>query len=605
MINHAASLVPSLSASFPSILFAAASRAWSRTRPARAPLRGSVRGHATASEPRRQDSQEVHRDDDAFAEDAEQAGPSTPLLARLAVHDGVASDIMTHGGPIPRFSPKRAKLGSPSRNGAQQQDVSTDVVDSTAENARHPKGRPPRSLVWRNPWSIPVTDVHVDSLPVRELFALDLGRDLNSYETDPPWPEIAEALSASRSRPCVVHYGPFVYSPNASVPWPTSSEDLHRKLDHFQSLSPPPSLEWLIRYHARFRQHHSTETFNVLLRLAIRMARRKTAESLFIQMEKEAISPDLLTRQLRVRFLVRLEEGWERAWAEQTGLAREQDKPLPLAVWVEFFGTEKRGAIRKWRLNDDLEEYALKPVKPVDRGTLQSRYRRLMQGMPTLTPHEMARVPTAVVYNTVGNLILMDQLELAFKVTESFFLELPDRLEPSLHDRCLAIIHLHLTPSSPRGLKGHFALRRLVYQFLSMHHGLRPNATTLYLLMRPLLRTRGGGSAAEELVKTFVHRWGRSIVDERVRRRVAVLLCQQGQLSRAATVARAQKVVELARRELSTEEEVTSRPARVRKLPAPAPFIFRRRNVERWKWQLLRRRLRRKTLQRRRASRGP
>jgi len=517
------------------------------------------------------------------------------------VHDGVASDIMTHGGPIPRFSPKHAKLGSPSRKGVQQQDAST--VDSTAENARLPKGRPPRSLVWPNPWSIPVTDVHVDSLSVRELFALDRGRDHNSYETDPPWPEIAEALSASGSRPYVVHYGPFGYSPNAAVPWPTSPEDLHRKLVHFQTLSPPPSLEWLIRYHAKFRQHHSTATFNVLLRLAIRMARRKTAESLFIQMEKEAISPSLLTRRLRVRFLVRLEEGWERAWAEQTDLAREQGKRLPLAVWVEFFGTEKRGAVRKWQRNDDLEEYVLKPVKPVDPGTLQSRYRRLIQGMPSLTPRELARIPTAVVYNTVGNLILMDQLELAFKVTESFFLELSDRLEPTLRDRCLAIIHLHLTPSL-RGLGGHFALRRLVYRFLSMHHGLQPNATTLYLLMRPLLRTRGGGSVAEGLVKTFVRRWGPSIVDDRVRRRLAVLLCQQGQLSRVADIARVQAIVERARIELATERQVSSRPARVRKLPAPGLFVFRRRNVERWRWRLLRRRLRRKTLQRR-ASRAP
>ncbi|KAH9837019.1 uncharacterized protein C8Q71DRAFT_581943 [Rhodofomes roseus] len=621
---HAASFVPNLPASFPSILLAAASRAWTRTKPGRVPLGGSVRGYATASEAQRKGGRRFQKTSGALVEDVEEAGPSTSLFT--GVKGDASRNIVTRGRSVSHLSAKRAESEVLSRKDARTNfqgsgGLSTHVAESAARMATFRAfraGRPLRPLVWHNPWRTPVIEFHVDSVPMRELLAKDRGRAYHSYKTDPPWPEIAEALSASGSRPCVVHYGPFEYSGTSSVPLPTSSEDLCDKLVFFQTLRPPASLEWLIRYHANFREHHSTATFNFLLALAIRMARRGTAASLFIQMEKEAIRPNSHTRQLRVRFLIRLEEGgWQRAWTEQMELSREENKPLPFMVWLEFLGTEKEGATRKMQRNDATGEYALEPVKPADPETLQSRFRILMQNMPALRAQKLARTPIAVVYRVVRHLIRADQPQLAFDVTKASFIDLPGRLDENTRERCLAVIHLHLLPLRRRGQRGHFMLRKLMYRFLAMHSDLRPNATTLRLLMRPLRPLRPflraqGGSTATHLVKTFVRRWGPSVVDDQVRRRLATLLLTQGRLSACAAIVHAQNNVELWRKAAATEEEVTfrdSRPARVRRAPAPAHarYVFQRRSAELWRWRLLRRRLRRKILQQqaRRASRGP
>ncbi|KZT75104.1 hypothetical protein DAEQUDRAFT_720322 [Daedalea quercina L-15889] len=606
MIHHAASLLPSLPASFPSILFAAAGRAWTRTKPRRVPLGGSVRGRANDSGTCQEGGQHVQETKGPIAEGADQAGPSAPLLTQLVVNAN-ATEIMTRGGPIPGFPAKRAKSGPSlqTSDAPQQQDTSPNTVETAnktthTETARPYQGRRQGSFMWRNPWRIPVTVLHADSLSIRETFLVDHGRDLDSYETDPPWPEIVEALSASGSRPCVVYYGPFDYSPTLSVPWPTSSEELFDRLVFFRTLSPPPSLELLLRYHTKLRQYHSTKSFNLLLTLAIRMARRKAAQRLFAEMEKEGIRPSVRTRRLRVRFVIRLGEGWQRAWVEQQELSREQGRPLPLEVWLEFFGTEKRGAVRKWRRRDDGSgECDLRPTDIADVDTLHRRYQLLMDNMPSISHRDLSPVPGTVIHRAVQSMVRTDQRRLAYRITKSFIRELPNHLEPSLRDRCLAIIHLHLLPRSLRGQNGHFVLRKLVYRFLDMHGDLRPDATTLRLLMRPLLRARKGGTVAEALVKTFVRRWGPAVVDDRVQRRFATLLCRECRISDAVAIVRAQAAVDLARKELAAEQELTSCPTQGRKILLSRAFVFRRRNVERWRWRLLRRRLRRKTLQRR------
>ncbi|EPT04030.1 hypothetical protein FOMPIDRAFT_1022140 [Fomitopsis schrenkii] len=486
----------------------------------------------------------------------------------------------------------------------KQHDAFTRSTQDAASGTKVTRGRPPRPPVWRNPWSRSVSDLHADAVAEVEA-ATDQGRDQNAYESNPPWPEIAEALSASGSRPCLVRYGPIDASPTVPVAPPSSPHDLYRKLVFLRTLSPAPSLEWLMQYHANYRQHHSAGSFNLLIAWAIRMARRGTAESLFSQMQRECVKPNVLTRALRVRFLVRFYE-WSRAWTEQQVLSREEGKPLPLAVWLEFFDTEKRGALRIWRPTDESPGVELKPISPVDTDTLPIRYQTLMQHKPLFSAKERSSTPTLLVYRTVRHLILIGQTEPAALVTEACFRGMPARLQSRLRARCQAIMNLHFLLPSQRGQRGHFAFRQVLYRLLGSHGDLRPNATTLFLLMRPLLRAREGGSVAERLVKTFVRRWGSRVVDDRVQRRLASLLCREGRLSDAVAIARAHVVVEQARKELATEREVTPRPAQGRKLTGIRPHAYRRfRNVERWRWWLLRRRLRRKTQERGAHRRGP
>lgn len=523
----------------------------------------------------------------------------TPLFPQISIVVN-SPRIMTHGGPIPALS-TQSRLSSCTGASAnapiqKQQNAFSRSVQDAANGPKVTRARPQRPRVWRDPWSRPVSDIHADAVSELEA-AADQGRDHSAFESDPPWPEIAEALSASGSRPCLVRYGPIDVSPTVPVAPPSSPKDLCRKLEFLRALSPSPSLEWLIQYHANYRQLHSVGSFNLLIAWAIRMARRGTAESLFLQMQREGVKPNTLTRALRVRFLVRFYE-WSRAWAEQQALSREEGKPLPLAVCVEFLDTEKRGALRRWQPTGESSGLQLKPVSPVDADTLQIRYQMLMQHKPSFTA-EARSSSTAMVYRTVRHLILMGQPEPAALVTEVCFRGMPARLHPLLRARCQAIMHLHLLLPSQRGQRGHFVLRHLLYRLLKLHGDLRPDATTLFLLMRPLLRAREGGSVAERMVETFARRWGPGVVDDKVQRRFAALLCKEGRLSDAVAVARAHAVVERARKELATEREVTTHPTQGRKLDGMRPYVFRRpRNVEQWRWRLLRRRLRRKTLQR-------
>ena len=619
MIHHAASFVPSRQASFPSILLAAAGQAWSKTRPRRVPLNGSVRGRATGPGTRHNDVQTGKELSGSTAGSVEPAGPSyvlqysthrpnsSPLISRRPLPPQISMvingpQIITRGEPTPMLS-TQSRFSSNTGASAhtrvrKQQDASTRSMQDAANGAKVTKARPPRPHVWCNPWSRPVSDLHADAVSEREAAAADRGRDQNAYESDPPWPEIAEALSASGSRPCLVRYGPIDVSLTVPVAPPSSPSDLCRKLVFLRALSPQPSLEWLIQYHANHRQFHSVGSFNLLIAWAIRMARRGTAESLFLQMQRQGVKPDIDTRALRVRYLVRFYE-WSRAWTEQQELSREEGKPLPLAVWLEFLDTEKRGALRIWSPTSESSDIELKSISPVNADTLQIRYQMLMQNKPSLTAKELSFTPTGLVYRTVRHLISMGQLEPAVLVTEACFRRMPPRLPPSLRARCQAILHLHFLLPSQHGQRGHFVLRELLYRLLELHGDLRPNATTLFLLMRPLLRAQEGGSVAERLVDTFVRRWGSGVVDDRVLRRLASLLCREGRLSAAVAIARAQAMVEQARKELAAEREVTSPPTQGRKMTGHNPYVFcRPRNVERWRWRLLRRRLRRKILRR-------
>ena len=520
--------------------------------------------------------------------------------------------IVTRGGSFPML-PARPRLSSNASASAhvsvrKQQDASTRSIQDAANGSKVTKARQPRPHVWRNPWSRPVSDLHADAVSEREADAADRGRDQNAYESDPPWPEIAEALSASGSRPCLVRYDPIDVPPTVPVAPPSSPRDLCCKLAALRALNPPPSLDWLIQYHANYRQFHSVGSFNRLIAWAIRMARRGTTESLFLQMQREGVKPSVVTRVLRVRFMVRFYQ-WSLAWTEQQALSREEGKPLPLAVWLEFFDTEKRGALRMGLPTSESPGIQLKPISPVNADTLQIRYQMLMQNKPSLTTKELTFTSTGLVYRTVRHLISMGQLEPAALITEACFRSIPSRLHSNLRTRCQAIVHLHLLLPSQHGQRGHFELRVLLYRLLKMHVDLRPNATTLLLLMRPLLRAQEGGSVAERLVETFVRRWGSGVVDDRVLRRLTSLLCREGRLSDAVAIARAQAVVERARKELATDREVTSPTRQGRRttdLTSDEPC--RPRNVERWRWRLLRRRLRRKILRRnarRRRSQRP
>lgn len=101
-------------------------------------------------------------------------------------------------------------------------------------------------------------------------------------------------------------------------------------------------LEFLQRLHDRYPELQSTSSYNFLISIAIGSGELNTADRLMNDMSNRGLDDDLETRMWKVRLLVR--RGlWERAWAEQTAQG-----PLPLRIWLEFFGTLKHAHNRVW-----------------------------------------------------------------------------------------------------------------------------------------------------------------------------------------------------------------------------------------------------------------
>ena len=85
------------------------------------------------------------------------------------------------------------------------------------------------------------------------------------------------------------------------------------------------------------------------------------------------------------------------------------------------------------------------------------------------------------------------------------------------------------------GLKAHFACREFAKSFLKQHPlGLRPTSSTLLLLLRSLSRARGDTTFhAIHLATGMSKKWGSSVIDTRVRRRIVSIAIREGCLRAA------------------------------------------------------------------------
>ncbi|KAI0931850.1 hypothetical protein AcW2_000636 [Taiwanofungus camphoratus] len=445
--------------------------------------------------------------------------------------------------------------------------------------------------------SLAVTDISIDYLSSADVDLIDPGRDPTPFpQSDPPWSEIVASMPTRDPPFQTVRYGPFEIVPSLTAPHPVCPSDLYQNLLRFISASPPVSLQRVLDYHAAFPDLHSTRSFNLLIKLALRCASFGTAEWLLTKMRAEGIGGDPETRKLRVRYSIRVGK-WEECWKEQTAQAQEEGLAMPLVIWLQFFGTAKRGAFRRrFPSGRDLPPHRkdLEAVSPFDPLVLARRYGMLMQNLPSVTEREWVRIPPRVIHQVVSLLIRIKQRQVAIDTTAFYLKHLPQKLNAAWAKLCLDIIHLHMAPGWKRGLKEHYLVKRTLFAFLRLHPSLQPTPTTLFLLLRTVRKTTKCGDLAWSVVQNFVTRWGPEIVDDKVRRRLASIALKQGKMRLVNTIVRAQTHAEEARKELITELDVKNGVPRVRhkrKLGLSDVLRFARRNGEGWRWLLLRRRV--------------
>lgn len=443
-----------------------------------------------------------------------------------------------------------------------------------------------------NPWRFAVNPVSVDCLTEADIAAVDQGLHLTGLEkTDPPWPDVVASVNAAHPPFHIVHQGLREPGRPPQIPDPDSPAALCHNLFYFRTASPPPSYSGLLRYHSLFRQHHSTRSFNLLIALGIRMTQHGTVERLLTLMRAEGVPPDSLTRQLIVRNSILGDEGWDVAWQKQTERARSQGVSMPLHIWLEFLASLHKDISWPPPATRRKRPSGLRTTIPLL--TRKTRLQTLMENMPSVTATEWAQIPPRFVCQLVRALLHSGHRSKAVDVTLFFLRHLPVKVTPRLASACRSILYYHLMCRHRPGLREFYALKEEFLQFFRACPVMRPDSTILFGLMRPLKRAVRCGDIALELVQQFVSRWGPDIVDDKVRRRLASLAIKQGRLRVANIAIRSQKAVNDLRKELVAEEELKSCARGFGSGQTPRlreALRYERRNVESWKWRMVRKR---------------
>ncbi|KAI0332009.1 hypothetical protein GY45DRAFT_1247691 [Cubamyces sp. BRFM 1775] len=564
--------LPSLSLA--SLFQAAAGRAWARTRPTRAYHRTCVRSEGVTSSI-------LHTVRGGHDDSTGLGGPSSSSSSvPYAVPPSSQGSHLcaTPPSPPPSTSPPPS---------SEAKDASYAVGVNTAQGHS-------ASAFPRLPRQDLVTYIDVERLLPQD-FETSGSHDTGppSYESDPPWEELRDSVPGPLLPRILLLRSP-VPKQLSMIPDPSTSEDLLKNLTLAMTARPPATLSQLLSYHETHLHLHSTASFNLLIKLAIRNASFGTVKDLFSRMALEGIPVNVETRTLRARWLIRTGR-WDKAWEREMAYKDKDGLPVPLPVWMEFFGDVKRGAIQVYTAKPGLsEDVTVKSLPPSDPSVVAERVNLLLKQPPFMSPADLDRVPPHAVYVIVRALIALDQRSAAAQLTSDYFKALPQELNEEWRRSCLSIIHLHLNPGRRCNLSQHFAMSKTLFGFLGMHPSFQPTSTTLLFLLASLRWTRKCGKRADAVVRSFVKRWGPDIVDDAVRRRLASFWLKQQKVDRARAVLETQDAIEEERIGWQAEKEAVvgdSSKDRARRLRWLDLHRSPRKSKARWNWRLLRTRL--------------
>jgi hypothetical protein len=294
-------------------------------------------------------------------------------------------------------------------------------------------------------------------------------------------------------------------------------------------------------------------------------------------------------------------------WKERVGIPSEHGDRMPLAIWTEFMSTAKRGPFRRsiaseqgGRYEGEEEVLTAEPSEDqkeqASRALTSRRLNILMKYTPSLTPTECMRMPARTVSFIVWMMLVARHFGDARDMTRSYIAGLPPRLSTTTIRASLDIIHLHITgPTNRSPLHEHYNNRRTVEMFFAMHQDIKPDARTLFLLLRSLRRTTYSGILSRQIAKAFCRKWGYRAESRRVRDRITTFAVKEGNGEVVDIEWRKEMQSRLQERTYAVQTEVlgrTGRPPYYRLLRQPTRKIYKKRGVNIWRWRHLAQKIR-------------
>ena len=331
------------------------------------------------------------------------------------------------------------------------------------------------------------------------------------------------------------------------IPSPKTQKQLYSSLiflmHRYRHAPPPPSA--LVRYYLNMDAAlHSTKAYNLLLELCIRHQMHGTAQTLIRAMNKDGLQKSTETVKLIVRSHV-LAGRWEVAWthlpwylqgvtpgphpfASPTIPSDGHNVTPPLSIWTEFLCHADRGSSRRDSLGQ--KRSRTRSHTKCDQARYLRRCAVLWRNSPFPSATSLGDLSPRVTYLVVQMLLRMGDADRALAATVDFLER--SRIAPATNcsgevDRSthLDVIHLHLVHSQDTSISRMVAL---VNRLVALCPAVRPDSTTVFLLLRPLQRLRRSGSIAQSWVNKLKKEWGNQVEDRRVTRRVASLALKQG-----------------------------------------------------------------------------
>ena len=374
------------------------------------------------------------------------------------------------------------------------------------------------------------------------------------------------------------------YSRNlVGLPDPTTSLDLLGNLDKWRKRPPKPGItflrpptnkflrlnfETLHAYHTCFPAFQTHQSFRVLAEIAINEAKFEAVRRLWIEMDRKGMLSNwdslndggVSLWTIWVRWMVRQgkwAEAWKTAQRWRTRMAKLSaselaSEGLPHAIWIEFLDKPHKSfdqpsssgsrSRRRSCVSDHEPPNTSGQMEGRDLG-LEEQLRLLMRQPPHRNRSQATNVRPRTIYSLVCARLRLGDQEWSMNVIRHWFEQMGSekaKTDTKGNRACFRLLHLYLAlafplpngqrmPGSgvPKGFASVRKMEAVIKELVKLNPRVKPNSTTVLLLLRHLRSTAKCADNGVQLVTKYKRLYGDGVDDERVRLRLASFAIKQ------------------------------------------------------------------------------